>query len=200
MVLQLDNSVLSKSCIQEPKICFCMFCSLRYRLCWNQSFSDIYYFCLSRWSIVLLCARISTWCFEYQTCKTNNSWCSIDAHFQDPAGGMLLLFLCLKATNISSTDVCNESELRLPKMRILKLVMLCWRLISEWGSDCVAVSWPINAANASDMPNSNQITIQLPYLQNQKSLKLRWCSSSKWGSDRVAFSFARESCQLISYP
>jgi len=136
---QFYNSIFSKLCIQQRIIIFCMFCSLWYRLFWNPCFSfDIWYFCLSGRSTVLLCAQISTWCLEYQLCKTKNYWCSIDIHFQDAAGSVLLLLFPLQAANISSIDVCNQLELRLPKMRSQQSLMVLCRSFSEWGSDRVA--------------------------------------------------------------
>jgi len=42
---------------------------------------------------------------------------SVDAHFQDAAVSMSLLFLPVNAANISSMDVCNQSEHNLPKMQ-----------------------------------------------------------------------------------
>jgi len=46
--------------------------------------------------------------------------------------------------------------------------MLRWRSVPEWGGDCVAVSFPRNAANTSVMHNNNQIAVELPYLQKYK--------------------------------
>jgi len=119
LILQIDNSVLSKSCIQPPMMCFWMFCSVRYRILWNPHFSfDRLYFCLSRWSIVLLYARLTVRCLDYQICKTKHCWGSVAAHFQDTAGIVSLLFLPLKAANITSMDVWNQSERRSAKMQI----------------------------------------------------------------------------------
>jgi len=96
-----------------------MFCSLRYQLFWNLCFSfDIWYFHLSRWSIVVLCVPISPRCLDYQICYTKHCWHSVDAHFQDAAGINLLLFLPLMAANISSMDVCNQLELRFHQMHV----------------------------------------------------------------------------------
>ena len=41
----------------------------------------------------------------------------MNAHFQDVAGSVSLLFLNLEATNISWMDVCNQSEHKLPRMQ-----------------------------------------------------------------------------------
>jgi len=117
LFLQFDNSILPKSCIEQPMIHFCMHCSWRYRLIWNPSFSyDI--LCFSQWrsSIILLCAWRAVWCLDTPICMSENCRRSIDALFQHAAGSVSLLILPLKAANISSMDVCNQSELRLPKM------------------------------------------------------------------------------------
>jgi len=141
-----------------------MFCSLRYRLFWNWWFAcDWLYFSLSRWSIVLLWARISGWCLNYQIRKTKNCWHSMDAHFQDGVGSVSLLFLPLMAANVSSMDGCNQSECRLPKIQTQQLLTLCWRSFSEWGSDCVAFSFAYKGCQyvgyAYHPPNHFSITV-----------------------------------------
>jgi len=79
--------------------------------------------------------------FNYHTYKTTNRWCCIDAHFQNGAGSMMRLFFTWKAANTSFMNGCNQSSPRLPKMDTEKLLMLCWRSFSEWGSDCVVYSF-----------------------------------------------------------
>jgi len=197
---QFANSMWSTSHVQQPIMCFAMLCCLRYWLFCNPRFSfDILYVGRSRRSIDLLCSRISTRYLGYQLCNTKICWHSIDAHFQNPAGSVSLVFLPLKAANIASMDVCNQVELRIPKMQNWKLLTLRWRSFSELGSDRLAVSLAYTAANMSVMHNSDQIMIQLPYLQDQKLLMLHWCSFSKHGSDCVAFSFAYTGRQYVGY-
>jgi len=55
-------------------------------------------------------------CLDFQIHKTRNCWRSVEAHFHDAAGSVSLLFLPLQVANISSIDVCNQSEHTLPKM------------------------------------------------------------------------------------
>jgi len=141
LFLQFDNSILSKLHNQQPIIHFSMFCSLRDWFIWNQSFSfDILYFCLLRWAISPLCARRSAQCLDYQVCKNNYHWYSVEAHFQEAAGSLSLWVLPLKAGNISLMDVCNQSELCLHKMQSKKLLTSHWRAFTDWHGDCVAVT------------------------------------------------------------
>jgi hypothetical protein len=55
LYLQCDNSILSKSSFQQPIKRFCLLSSLQYRIIWYLCFTfDIWYFCLARWSIIML--------------------------------------------------------------------------------------------------------------------------------------------------
>ena len=118
LTLQFDDSGSSKSCIEQPMIGFSMFGSLWYQLYWNPWFSlDILHIRLWRQRIVLFCAWISTRCLDYEICQTKHCWHSVYADFQDAAGSVWLLFLPLNADNSCSMDVCNQSELRFPKMQ-----------------------------------------------------------------------------------
>jgi len=67
--------------------------------------------------------------FNYHTYKTNNRWVSIDAHFQDGAGSMMLLFLTLKAANTWFMNGCNHSPRRIPKMHSQNSLTLSWRSV-----------------------------------------------------------------------
>jgi len=78
--------------------------------------------------------------FDYCTYTTINRWRAIDAYFQNGATSMLLLFLTWKTANTWFRNVCNQSPLRLPEMYRQKLLTLCWRTFSEWGSDRVVYS------------------------------------------------------------
>jgi len=113
---------------------------------------------------------------DYPWCKTKNCWCSIDAHFQDGAGSMSLLFLPLKAANTSSMDVSNQSQLILPKMQSQS----CWCSVDTYFHNGAVTMLPylspITATDMSVMQNSDQIILQLHYLHYQKSLMLIWHS------------------------
>jgi len=125
---------------------------------------------------MLTCTQRSTWCVDHQICETKPCGDSVDADFWDAAGSGSLFILPLKAASISSLDVCNQSEHRLPKVQSYTSLMLYWCSHPDWGCYLVVFSLSINAANMLDMHNSDQITVQSPYLQDQKSLTLCGCS------------------------
>jgi len=79
--------------------------------------------------------------FNYRTYKPNNHSRSIDAHFQDAAGSMMLLFWISKAANTSFMNGCVHSPLRLPKMHSQKSLIICWCSFSEWGSERMIYSF-----------------------------------------------------------
>jgi len=82
---------------------------------------------------------VTKWHIDLPWCGTTNHWCSFDAHFRDGAGSMSLVFLPLKVTNTSFMNVYNKSAVRLPKMLHPKLMILCWRSVSGWGRERVAI-------------------------------------------------------------
>jgi len=127
---------------------------------------------------------------DYPKCKAKNCWCSVDAHSQNGAVTMLMSLLPTKAAITSFMPNSDQITIQLPYLQDQKLLRLCWRWFSEWGSDRVAGSLHIKSANTSVLANSYQITIQFPYLQDQKSLTLHWHSFLEWGSHRIAISFA----------
>ena len=72
---------------------------------------------------------------------TKNGWRSVDAHFHDGVGSVLLSLLCIKAANTLFMTICNLSPPRLPKIHDQELLMLCWRSFSWWGRECFTVSF-----------------------------------------------------------
>jgi len=66
--------------------------------------------CLSRLSIVLLCAPICVLCLDIQICKAKDCFCSVDTHFQNATESMSLLLLPMNGASIASMDVCNQSK------------------------------------------------------------------------------------------
>ena len=68
---------------------------------------------------------------NYPTYKTKNYWHSIDTHFQDGAGSMMLLSLAWKAANTSFMNGCTHLPLRLPKMHSPKSLMRIFRM-GQW--------------------------------------------------------------------
>jgi len=98
-------------------------------------------FCQRRLPLHRLWIALTRSLFNYHAYKTKNRWCSVDAHFQDWAGSLILLFLICKAANTSYMNGCNQSALRLHKMHSQNSLRLYWSSFSEWGSDCVVYSF-----------------------------------------------------------
>jgi hypothetical protein len=73
-------------------------------------------FCQFRLPILLLSITTTKSLSNDHTYKTKNCWCSVDAHLQDVTGSVSRILLPLKASNISSMDDSNQSEVRLPPM------------------------------------------------------------------------------------
>jgi len=136
LFLQFDNSILSKSGVKQPISSFCIFCSLRYQLFWNQYFSfDRLHFSLERQSVVLLWAHVSAQFVDYPICNTNNCWGSVDAHFHDGVTRMSGTDSVDKAARTSYMNYCHNTTLRLAMMQYQQSVMLHWRSLSACGRE-----------------------------------------------------------------
>jgi len=98
-------------------------------------------FCQGRRPLHRLSIAVTRSLFNCRTYKTKNRWCSVDAHFQDGAGSLILLFLIWKAANTSFMNGYNQSALRLPKVHSQKSLTFRWSLFSERGSDRVVYSF-----------------------------------------------------------
>jgi len=98
-------------------------------------------FCQGRLPVRWLRIAATRSLFNYRTYKSKNRWRSVDAHFHDGAGSMMLLFLTWKAANTSFMNGCNHSPLRLPKMHSQNSLTFCWPSFSEWGSDLIVYSF-----------------------------------------------------------
>jgi len=70
---------------------------------------------------------------------TKNLWRSVDAHFYDRAGRVLLFDLPMKAAKTSFMTEYNLSEVWFPRTHDWKSLTLCWRSFSWWGKEGVAV-------------------------------------------------------------
>jgi len=71
----------------------------------------------------------------YPRCETWNRWRSVDAHFHDGAGSMLLLLLPIKEANTSVMTSCNQCPVWLPRMQDLKSLMLRSCSFPGWGRE-----------------------------------------------------------------
>jgi len=78
---------------------------------------------------------------DYPGYMTKNCWHSIDAHFQDGAGRLLLSLLPIQAANTSFITICNLSPPRLPKIHDQESLTLHWRSFSWWGRETFTVSF-----------------------------------------------------------
>jgi len=94
-------------------------------------------FCQGRLPLHWLWIALTRSLLKYRTYKTKNHWRSVDAHFQDGAGSLILLFLIWKAANTSFMNGYHQSALRLPKMHSQKSLTFRWSSFSEGGSQCV---------------------------------------------------------------
>jgi hypothetical protein len=90
-------------------------------------------FCQERPPVCTLLIVPTTSPFNYRTFMSGNLWHYVDAHFQNAAGSLILVFLIWKAANTLFMNGCNQSALRLPRMHSQKLLMLRWRSFSEGG-------------------------------------------------------------------
>jgi len=118
LLLQFDNSILLKSCIQQPLICVCMCCSLWYRLYLNPCFLfNLLYFCLYRQSIALLWGHVSAQCLDYPICETKDCWHCIDGYFRGGITYMSCTVSVEEATITSHINYCHNATLRLAKIQ-----------------------------------------------------------------------------------
>jgi len=69
---------------------------------------------------------------------TKNRWRSVDAHFHDRAGRVLLSVLPIKAARNSFMTDYNLSEVWFPRTHDERLLTLRWRSFSWWGREGIA--------------------------------------------------------------
>jgi len=94
-----------------------------------------------------LCFNPTKQHFKYPEYETKNCWCSFDAHFQDGAGSVSLLYLFVKVANISFKNVCNQSTVRLPIMQHQKLLILHWHSFSRWAMQRVTIVFALKGSH-----------------------------------------------------
>jgi len=76
--------------------------------------------------------------WKYGGCETRNTWGSIEAHFRNGAGRVLVSHVHIKMANTSFMTVCNLSPISLPKMEDYELLMLPWPTFAGWHRDLVS--------------------------------------------------------------
>jgi len=64
---------------------------------------------------------------------TNNCWRSVDAHFHNGAGSVLISLLSIKAANTLFLSICSLLPPRLPQIHDQESLTLRWRSFSWWG-------------------------------------------------------------------
>ena len=83
-------------------------------------------FCVYRLSILLLCITTEKLLLNYQANKTKTLWPSVDSHFQDGAGSVLLSLLAKKGGNTFIMCIHYQIEFWLHNLQHFELVMLLW--------------------------------------------------------------------------
>jgi len=86
-----------------------------------------YHFCLYEQPILHLWLRATYHPADYPRYMTKNCWRSVDAHFHDGAGSVLLFLLPIEAANTSFMTIRNVSPPRLPKIHDQESLTLHWR-------------------------------------------------------------------------
>jgi len=145
-------------------------------------------------------AYLQTNCkLDYPRCMTKYRWCSIDAHFQDGAGSMSLMFLALYTATTSFLDVCKQSRFRLPRSSTKNRWHSTNACFAD-GTGSVSVLFSTRkAANTLFMNGCNQWPPRLYKMHSQKSLTLHWHSFSESGREPVAIILDLEGSQYLIY-
>jgi hypothetical protein len=168
--LLFNNSILSKSRIEQPIICFCMFCSIQDLFCWNLSFAGIMlYLCLSQLSILQLWTHISTQYHHYTICQNINCWCSVDAQIHNRLSYMLCTVLVEKDTITSYINYYQKATLWLPKMQDQESVMFHWCWCLRWRREHVAIIVAPTVSNEPWQALWVWVLVQTKWLPNWQS-------------------------------
>jgi len=76
---------------------------------------------------------------DFPRCMTKNHWPSVDAHFDDGAGRVLLSILPIKASKNTFMTKYDLSEVWFPRTHDQKSLTLRWRSFSWWGREGIAI-------------------------------------------------------------
>jgi len=134
LFLLFDNSILSKSHIQQSLISFSRFCSLQYRLFCNLCLSwKMLDFWLYWRRIVMLWAHIYTQCLDYLLCETKTCWCSVDTHCHDEMAYLSCTVVVEKVAITLYMNYLQKVTLVWAKMQDQKSFTLYWRSFPQWG-------------------------------------------------------------------
>jgi len=135
----------------------------------------------------------------YPWCTAKDRWRSVDTHFQDGAGSMLLWFLAWKAANTMFMNGCNHSPLRLPKMHSKKSLMHRWRSFWGWCSDRMVYSFAKTGCPFVGYGERRPCHHSITLLAKQKLLTLRWRSFLRGSSNFVPSIFACKGGHYCDY-
>jgi hypothetical protein len=90
--------------------------------------------------VVCLSAILATLPFDNLWCIANHHWCSIDTHFQNPAGSVSPAVLLILAASILIISNNNHITLLLPNLQGQHSLILHWHSFTTWGRECVTFS------------------------------------------------------------
>jgi hypothetical protein len=141
--------------------------------------------------------------FDFPGHMTKNRWLSIDAHFHDGAGRVLLSVLPIKVGKNDCMTDYDLSDVWFPKMHDQKSLTRRWRAIDAHfhdGAGRVLQSvFPMKAGKNRFMSVYNLSEVWFPRTQDHQSLRLHWRSFSWWGREGIAIRFAYKGRQKWLY-
>jgi len=124
-----------------------------------------------------------------------NCWRSVDAHFHDGAGRVLLSVLPIQAAKIPLWLTTTYRRCDCPG----RMTINPWHSVDAHlhdGAGRVLLSvLPIKAAKNSFVTDYNLSEVWLPRTHDQKSLTLHWRSFLWWGREGIAICFANKGSQ-----
>jgi len=100
---------------------------------------------------------------DYPRYVTKNCWRSVDAHFHDGAGSMLLALLPIWAADTLFMTTCNLSPRRLPMTHDEESLMLLWCSFSWWGRERFTVSFAYKGSQYFVYDNWQPIAPQITH-------------------------------------
>jgi len=118
--------------------------------------------------------------FNYLSWMVTNRRRSIDAHFHDGAGSVLVSRCSTQEANTMITYSNDQIALEIPDLQDQVSMTLCWRSLSKWGRECVAFSFAYIASqyliNEWPQPIAPQIThdARLRIVDAASTLILPW--------------------------
>ena len=127
---------------------------------------------------------------DFPRCMTKNHWLSVDAHFHDGAGRVLLSVLPIKAGRKTFMTNYDLSEVRFPRTHDENR----WRSVDahfhDWAGRVLQSVLPMKAGKHYFMTYYNLSEVWYPKMHDHKSLTLCWRSFSWWGREGITICFA----------